>query len=411
MKNSALKKLLLLFSLTIFFFACKKENTISSTETTYSEIVSIETARKVALGFAQKHLGTSTNQNARTFADSSKKIKSQEIIGDLTNPYFYIFNFENKGGFVIVSAEKNEHPILAYSEKGEFKKDNAPYGIISWIETTKENIDYIRQGKFNTKKQTSVEWALIGKDFKIPSLLRVVDPDPICQDYSTNTTIGPLIATEWGQGCGYNALCPTNTSGFRCGHFPTGCVATAMAQVMRYWQTPATTYNWASMPNTFADNEVARLMRDAGSSVNMDYNDNGSGAKHEDIPPAMINTFTFSSAQNINYSLGSYSTVQSELNSSRPVILSGYNTRNTSWFGLVVEYQEGHEWVCDGFQDIDVFWCNPDGTQGGAGYLYFHMNWGWDGTSNGWYAFDNWAPSGTNFNFQYYRRAIINIHP
>lgn len=183
-----------------------------------------------------------------------------------------------------------------------------------------------------------------------------------------------------------------------------------MAQVMRYWQRPST-YNWASMANTFANNEVARLMRDAGSSVNMSYSDPGSGAKHESIPPALVNTFTYASAQNINYGTSSYSTVQNELNARRPVILSGYNTSNSSWFGLVVEYRDGHEWVCDGYSDTDYYWCNSDGTQGGAGYLNFHMNWGWDGTSNGWYSFNNWAPSGTNFNFQYYRRAIINIRP
>lgn len=152
-------------------------------------------------------------------------------------------------------------------------------------------------------------------------------------------------------------------------------------------------------------------MRDAGSSVNMNYSDNGSGAKHEEIPPAMINTFTFSSAQNISYGIGSYSTIQNEINYSRPVILSGYNVKNSSWLGLIVEYQEGHEWVCDGYSDTEYYWCNQDGSQGGAGYLYFHMNWGWDGTSNGFYGFDNWAPYGTGFNFQYYRRAIINIHP
>lgn len=52
-----------------------------------------------------------------------------------------------------------------------------------------------------------------------------------------------------------------------------------------------------------------------------------------------------------------------------------------------------------------------NGQQYGNGYLQFHMNWGWDGNSNGWYGFDSWAPTGTGLNFQYYKRAIINLHP
>jgi len=409
MKVSSMK-LLVVSTLVIFLFSCRKETAPADPRSPNSEIVSIDLARQVALGYANTRFTSSSSTGTDKAATTVRKIAKEDIVSNATLPYFYVFNFDNDGGFVIVSAEKNEHPVLAYSNKGKFNTKDAPYGIVSWVETTKENIDYIRQGRFNTKKQTAIEWGLLGQELGI-SQLKPPPPDPGCQEYSNNTTVGPLLTTEWGQGCSYNDFCPTNTSGWRCGHVPTGCVATAMAQVMRFWQTPATTYNWASMPNTFGNTEVARLMSDAGLSVGMNYNDNGSGANHANIPGALINTFGYSSAQNINYSLSSYSTVESQLGWGRPVILSGYNVKNTSWFGLVVEYQEGHEWVCDGFSATDYFWCNPDGTSGGAGYLYFHMNWGWDGGSNGWYGFDNWAPWGTGLNFQYYRRAIINIHP
>lgn len=163
------------------------------------------------------------------------------------------------------------------------------------------------------------------------------------------------------------------------------------------------------MPNNWSDNEVARLMRDAGTSVGMNYGDNGSGANHNNIAGALINTFGYGSAQGIDYN-GSYWTIQSEINQGRPVILSGYNQSNSSWFGLVVEYNEGHEWVCDGFNETNIYYC-INGQQYGNGYLQFHMNWGWDGNSNGWYGFDTWAPTGTGLNFQYYKRAIINLHP
>lgn len=386
-------KPILVCCITVFLFACQKQNNFSKAEPN-REIVSIETAREVAIGFAQSKL-------------TQQKIEAEETVADNGNPYFHVFNFKEKGGFVIVSAEKNEHPILAYSEKGEFIRKNAPYGIVYWIETTKESIDQIRQGKFDTKKQTTAEWAQIGRDYKIARLQNEPE-DPACREYSTSDIHGPFLQTNWGQGCGYNDLVPANSSGLRCGHFPTGCVATAMAQVMRFWSFPSG-YTWASMPNNWSDNEVARVMRDAGTSVGMNYNDNGSGANHNNIAGALINTFGYGSAQGIDYN-GSYWTIQSEINQGRPVILSGYNQSNSSWFGLVVEYNEGHEWVCDGFNETNIYYC-INGQQYGNGYLQFHMNWGWDGNSNGWYGFDSWAPTGTGLNFQYYKRAIINLHP
>lgn len=401
---------LLLFS-ALLLFSCSKKDKLDIPTVKNAEVVSVDVARQVALGFAARSFNQPGSRAGRQVTPLARRIQKEETIGETQSPYFHVFNFENEGGFVIVSAEQKEHPILAYSDKGSFKLENAPYGIVSWVETTKESIDNIREGKFDTEKKAYAEWGMVAKDYKIAQLAKLMPPeDPGCQEYSNTYTKGPLMNTTWGQGCGYNDLCPANTSGWRCGHFPTGCVATAMAQVMRYWQTPSS-YNWASMPNNAGSYEVARLMRDAGSAVGMSYGDNGSGANHANIPGAMTGTFGFSSAQNISYGLSSYSTVQSQLNYNWPVILSGYNTKNTSWFGLVVEYQDGHEWVCDGYMTYDVFWCNPDGTGGGAGYLYFHMNWGWDGTANGWYGFDNWAPYNTGLNFQYYRRAIVNLHP
>lgn len=89
----------------------------------------------------------------------------------------------------------------------------------------------------------------------------------------------------------------------------------------------------------------------------------------------MTGTFAYSSSQNVNYRKINYQTIRNEIDARRPVILSGYNIRKTSWFGLIVKYKEGHEWVCDGFSDTDIYSC-VDGVQYGAGYLHFHINWG-----------------------------------
>jgi hypothetical protein len=400
-----MKAKILLFCLTLVLLSCQHDNEeIAPALTPHSEIVSIETARDVAIKLAQKKFSFSaeaTNVNPH--------IKREEVVAEGKNPYFYIFNFDD--GFAIISAEKYEHPILAFSDHGEFSRKDALDGIILWIETTKENIDRIRHGEFDTENITRAEWNLAQKAVSTAAT-KVAPIDPGCQESSSTTTVGPLMATTWNQGCGYNTYCPLVTSGGACGRAWTGCVATAMAQVMRYWQRPATLYNWSTMPNTFGSTEVARLMSDAGTAVGMNYGGNASGAKHEDIPGALKNTFGYTSATNIDYGLSSYSTVESNIGARRPVILSGYNVKNTSWFGLSVKYEEGHEWVCDGYRRYSYTFCNEDGSFGGGGsYLYFHMNWGWGGTSDGWFGFDSWAPTGTTYNFKYYRRAIVNIYP
>lgn len=398
-------KLLVLITVTLFFFSCSKQDLREpETTTTQSELVSIEDARQVARGFAQKKFPKNQSKS------SLPTIVKEDIIKENNLPYFYVFNMADKGGFVIVSAEKYAHPILAFGEEGEFKTEGAPYGLISWIGTTKQNIDHIRNGKVDTRKQSMAEWNMVADDYGIPSL-KAAPPVPGCEESSVSVTKGPLVPTAWGQGCGYNAYVPIDPSGSHCGRYPTGCVATAMAQIMRYWQYPSTWYNWGSMSNTFPTDETARLMDDIGGAVGMNYATNGSGASHGSIAPALINTFGYSTAQSIGYGLSSYNTVRSQISANKPVLLSGYHDKNTSWFGLVVEYSTGHEWVCDGYIDTDVRWCNPDGSSGGAGYLSFHMNWGWDGIANGWYGFDSWAPRGQGLNFRYARQAVINIHP
>ncbi|MBX6379888.1 MAG: Spi family protease inhibitor [Thermoflavifilum aggregans] len=204
MKKKLLTFLQILF-VTTLLFSCKKNAEISINAFNNSEIVSVDVARKVATAYALNNFSLSNNDRVSnpSLRNSSqpvrKEIESEEVIQSGELPYFYIFNFKNKGGWVIISAEKREHPILAYNNKGEFKKDNAPYGIVSWIETQKENIDFIRQGKFSTQQQAEAEWNVVGKELGIVEIQKIAPPEPGCQEYSTNVTKGPLLSTEWGK--------------------------------------------------------------------------------------------------------------------------------------------------------------------------------------------------------------------
>jgi hypothetical protein len=195
-------------------------------------------------------------------------------------------------------------------------------------------------------------------------------------------------------------------------------VATSTAQIIRYFQ-PATPYgyNYASMPVASGNYEVQRLMRDIGlpENVSMDYGCDGSSTDGGKAPGALKARFGMTSANQVSYDAGAYLRVKSSIANRWPVLLSGCRSKNT-FLGIAYSFSECHMWVCDGFLDSDVFWCNEDGTSGGAGFLFFHMNWGWHETwggndYNGWYAFNNWNIAGLNYNYQYAQDAVTEIHP
>lgn len=217
--------------------------------------------------------------------------------------------------------------------------------------------------------------------------------------------VAPLLSTTWNQGCGYNSQCPVDVAG-PCGKVYTGCVATAMAQVIRYFQYPAhgvgnkcythytygelcadfaaATYNYALMPNGSGNTEVAKLMFHCGVSVNMGYSPTGSGAYSSSVPIAMRNYFDFKNV--ILASKGSYTVstwhkiLKNEIDNSRPIYYAGNGTG-------------GHAFVFDGYQGSD----------------YFHINWGWGGSYNGYFYTNDLTP-GSN-NFTNWQNAVIGAIP
>jgi len=153
------------------------------------------------------------------------------------------------------------------------------------------------------------------------------------------------------------------------------------------------------MPLNSGSNETAKLMRDIGNSVNMDYGGDGSSADTEtEARNSFVNHFGYSSnAKFISYSI---STVVQQLKWKYPVLMRGGDKKY--WGGLIPYYSDGHAWVCDGFKSITYH-------DSGNSYLRFHMNWGWNGTNNGWYSCNNFNPGGYDFNYK--TGCVINIHP
>lgn len=227
----------------------------------------------------------------------------------------------------------------------------------------------------------------------------------------------PLMTTKWNQSPYYNALCPANSV--------TGCVATAMAQIMKYWNYPAkgtgfhsynhptygtlsanfggTTYQWSSMPNTVnsANNAVATLMYHCGVSVNMDYSPQSSGAyviQDSPTPQACseyaLKTYfgyrsTLQGVQRNNYNQTQWiNLLKIELNAGRPVLYAGFGSGG------------GHAFVCDGYDNNN----------------FFHFNWGWGGSSDGYFQTSALNPGslgtgGGSGGFNSDQQVVIGIQP
>lgn len=278
-------------------------------------------------------------------------------------PRLYAYNLAG-GGFVIISADKRTRgSVLGYSEKGHIDFNNMPENAKSWIEGYVREITKMDSAGTTTVKPHETATQTQGK------------------------AIEPLLGeTEWGQGRPYDMLCPADENGTNAA---TGCVATAMAQVMYYHKWPEhgkgigycnwegeklqidleqSVYNWDKMlpayinSSTEAQYAVAQLMRDCGYAVHMSYGVNQSSASTSDIPNALIYHFDYDASlkflSRYYYSDDEWEAYMCEnLEKGLPILYSG------------VSESGGHEFVCDGYD----------------GKGMFHFNFGWGGLVNGYF--------------------------
>ena len=288
---------------------------------------------------------------------------------------FYIFTAENS--FVIVSADDRATPILAYSNEFPFVVDNMPENISYWMTMLNDEIQYAIDNNIEASDKIRSDWNNLRKGIK---------PSP-----KNRASVAPLVKTHWDQDAPYNNMCP--------GGSYTGCGATAMAQVMKYWEWPRkgegsyyyhendygtlsvnfanTMYDWdnmVDMPTTSStlvqQNAVATLMYHCGVSIDMDYSPEGSGAIPSDVIYALKTYFDYD--YNITDAYRNYYTdeqwielLKYEINMGQPVLYSGWDI-----------YGGGHGFICDGYDNNDNF----------------HFNWGWSGYCDGYYAIGALSP-------------------
>ncbi len=274
-------------------------------------------------------------------------------------PELYVFAPEGGDGFVILPADDVAQPLLAYSDSGEFELEGNP-ALQWWLSTYQEQIA-----------------AAANSPAKSSQLFRVSRP-----------SIAPLIQTRWNQSAPYNDMTPEIGGK----HAVTGCVATAMAQAMKYHNYPAkgtgthsytwstggetlifdygaTTFDWDNMLDTYDDSAtqeqrdaVATLMKACGVSVDMDYTADESGAASVLIGPSLIEYFGYDKGiwqpERQYYGLEEWEDmIYSNLAEGLPVLYCGQGTAG------------GHQFICDGY--------SSDG--------FFHFNWGWGGLSDGYF--------------------------
>ena len=359
----------------------------------FAKRVTSETARKVA--------NTFLNNNG------TKSVQLTDLSKEAGFPNLYIFN--GNPGFVVMAADDCVQPILGYSLTGRFVAENMPTNVSGWLQGYNDEIQYAIDSKMSATAETAKLWKdLIEGNSKAAKATAIV-PN--------------LLKTEWDQDPLYNNYCPYDNTASEL--TVTGCVATAMAQIMKYWDYPTsgtgshsynhstygtqsanygnTTYHWENMPaylssssTTEQINEVAQLMYHCGVSVEMTYGlavNGGSSASTQEVGNALMTYFKYSSG--ITYKQKSRYTdtnwknlVKAELDAGRPLQYRGQGTGG------------GHSFICCGYDSDDKF----------------YFNWGWSGSNDGFYALNSLVPGsggsgGGSYSFTDYQAALFGIQP
>ena len=334
---------------------------------------------------------------------SAKDIADVEHVYTLSSdngtPYLYIFNHEN--GYVIVAADDCAHPILGYCEDTPFDANNIPDGVKYFLGHFGRQIQHAIDNDIVADEEIAEQWELLRKE-------------GITMRTRMEKSVGPLEVTSWDQGWPYNYYAPTCSSYWTNNHCYAGCVATAMSQVMKFWNWPltgvgehsyssssyggtlsanfgATTYDWSIMPNSCTSanagaQAVALLMYHCGIAVDMDFSPNGSGAHTEDVPGAVIDHFRYGACTYVD-SRDTYTKTAwedkliAQLDRGFPMVYAGSDSDG------------GHAFNCDGYND----------------QRYFHFNLGWSGQGNIYYQID--AINTFNGNFNQYQRAVFEMVP
>ncbi len=332
----------------------------------------------------------------------------------------YVFNINGDAGYVIVSNDDVAVPILGYSDSGSFDPNNIPDNMRAWLQGYADEIAWAKKHAIKVVDET-------------PHVL--ANAPRLTEGTAVKAAVAPLLKTTWNQDAPYNNNTPyygedngyyvfskTYVEGYD--HCATGCVATAMAQVMKYHEWPKsetpeipnytwanfgddldqlvpTTFDWEHMKDSYTGSEtdatataVATLMQYCGWSVQMNYG-RESSSNTDKVVSALKTYYGYKNTTQLAvrsyYSYANWiELIYHEVANKRPVVYGGQSSGG------------GHEFVVDGYQGED----------------FFHINWGWGGSSDNYFKLSSLNPyqqgiggSSSSDGFHYGQDAAIGIQP
>lgn len=339
---------------------------------TWAKQLTQEDAWKIARSFFNQAGSLRSAGDIRLVASSGDLIDPSPLRGSSAQTAFYVFN-QGNSSYAIVSGDDRMKPILAYSHTGAFVIENIPSNIKALLTAYHD---------FYSQLDKQQNW---------PKPLNTRSANSFSEE------VQPLLGDiNWNQDEPYFNLCP-EINGERS---VTGCVATAMAMVMKYFEYPqkgigshsyktpsgiecsfdfgATSFDWGNMLPQYVSGKytdaqgkaVAELMYACGVAVDMDYSPDGSGAYSGIVADALIKYFGYN--KNMGYVSRNYfntqewmDMVKKELNEKRPILYNG------------ASQEVGHEFVLDGYDKNNLV----------------HVNWGWGGMNNGYFELASLEPT------------------
>ncbi|MDE7380830.1 MAG: C10 family peptidase [Muribaculaceae bacterium] len=352
--------------------------------------------RQLSPSAALSRLSSPSMAAARARLLNSKARFVREIKTKKGTPALYLYNLSS--GYLVLSADDRVLPLLGYSDTGNISDTEMPESLQWWLNQMSDEVQYILDSDSS-------------------------EPD-VYLPPSLGPAINPLVKAEWGQTDPFNLYTPI----IKEKQSPTGCVATALTQIMYHYRwplapqgeisytdtsTPANDYsivydgmsfNWDLMTDIYNEESsdaskdaVASLMKAVGYGVKMNYGASSSGATDANALDAMKSYFKYSDDAIM---LRRESTTRSEWDSMIYNMLANgmpvyYTGRDAVWIG-----SGGHAFVCDGYD----------------GNGYFHFNWGWNGNYNGYFLTTCLVPAGAGTGgyingYNYTQSIMLNLHP
>lgn len=332
--------------------------TLAATAKPVDQSAAAATARQLLAGHSRLRTASPTTADVKLIYKPTQKRSASVSSGTTATEYYVFAPAGERDAFVIVSGDDEMRPVVGYAFDTPFDPANLPPQLAAYLEDYADAVSAVRSG----------------------SATAATEP-------ATGEAVEPFLNVKWGQRTPYDLYTIP---------YPTGCVATAMAQVMKYYEYPpkgqgvtdannllseldlgTSVYDWANMLPEYEDGRytdtqgaaVALLMRDAGAALQMNYEEDGSGASSYHVAPSMIRHFGYSKEMRYlerehHSTIRWMEIIRDNLTQSRPIIYSGRGGN------------DGHAFVLDGI-DADGF---------------VHVNWGWRGACNGYFDINVLAP-------------------